>query len=254
MDSDKLSFSKDVADTIGVEAAVILKFIEDNKISLNSIEDIAEIISEKFSFMEEQKIVSSIEKIVGLGLIKIKSDKYHKVKLKFPHKSKLDKSNILDSGWEPSREAIEVLELGGIDLDFVYLKLKEFRIYWKEKNVQKDNWNSIFINYIRKEWVQFNSKTKGMPFIMADDWMPSSSALDILELSEIKKETALSYLGEFILFWKENGAALKTWNVKFVDFVKRKEIGSYNDKNEPGKFTKTFKERKSDQSWAEEIE
>ena len=254
MDSDKLSFSKDVADTIGVEAAVILKFIEDNKISLNSIEDIAEIISEKFSFMEEQKIVSSIEKIAGLGLIKIKSDKYHKVKLKFPHKSKLDKSNILDSGWEPSREAIEVLELGGIDLDFVYLKLKEFRIYWKEKNVQKDNWNSIFINYIRKEWVQFNSKTKGMPFIMADDWMPSSSALDILELSEIKKETALSYLGEFILFWKENGAALKTWNVKFVDFVKRKEIGSYNDKNEPGKFTKTFKERKSDQSWAEEIE
>ena len=254
MDSDKLSFSKDVADTIGVEAAVILKFIEDNKISLNSIEDIAEIISEKFSFMEEQKIVSSIEKIAGLGLIKIKSDKYHKVKLKFPHKSKLDKSNILDSGWEPSREAIEVLELGGIDLDFVYLKLKEFRIYWKEKNVQKDNWNSIFINYIRKEWVQFNSKTKGMPFIMADDWMPSSSALDILELSEIKKETALSYLGEFILFWKENGAALKTWNVKFVDFVKRKEIGSYNDKNEPGKLTKTFKERKSDQSWAEEIE
>ena len=254
MDSDKLSFSKDVADTIGVEAAVILKFIEDNKISLNSIEDIAEIISEKFSFMEEQKIVSSIEKIAGLGLIKIKSDKYHKVKLKFPHKSKLDKSNILDSGWEPSREAIEVLELGGIDLDFVYLKLKEFRIYWKEKNVQKDNWNSIFINYIRKEWGQFNSKTKGMPFIMADDWMPSSSALDILELSEIKKETALSYLGEFILFWKENGAALKTWNVKFVDFVKRKEIGSYNDKNEPGKFTKTFKERKSDQSWAEEIE
>ena len=227
MDSDKLSFSKDVADTIGVEAAVILKFIEDNKISLNSIEDIAEIISEKFSFMEEQKIVSSIEKIAGLGLIKIKSDKYHKVKLKFPHKSKLDKSNILDSGWEPSREAIEVLELGGIDLDFVYLKLKEFRIYWKEKNVQKDNWNSIFINYIRKEWVQFNSKTKGMPFIMADDWMPSSSALDILELSEIKKETALSYLGEFILFWKENGAALKTWNIKFVDFVKRKEIGSY---------------------------
>ena len=66
MESDNLSFSKDVADTIGVEAAVILKFIEDNKISLNSIEDIAEIISEKFSFMEEQKIVSSLEKIAGL--------------------------------------------------------------------------------------------------------------------------------------------------------------------------------------------
>ena len=254
MKSDNLSFSKDVADTIGVEAAIILKFVEDNEINSNSIEDIAEIISEKFSFMEEQKIVSSLEKIAGLGLIKIKSDKYRKVKLKLPHRLGTNKSNIMNSDWEPSSEAIEVLKLGGIDIDFASLKLKEFRIYWKEKKAQKDNWNSVFINYVRKEWVQFNSKNKGMPHTMADDWMPSSSALDILELSEIKRETALSYLGEFILFWKDNGAALKTWNVKFVDFVKRKEIGSYNSKNEPGKFTKTFKERKSDQSWAEEIE
>ena len=29
-----------------------------------------------------------------------------------------------------------------------------------------------------------------MPHTMADDWIPSSSALDILELSEIKKDTA----------------------------------------------------------------
>ena len=254
MKSNDLSFSKDVADTIGVEAAIILKFVEDNEITSNSIEDIAEIISEKFTFMEEQKIVSSLEKIAGLGLIKIKSDKYRKVKLKLPHRLGTNKSNIMNSDWEPSSEAIEVLKLGGIDIDFASLKLKEFRIYWKEKKAQKDNWNSVFINYVRKEWVQFNSKNKGMPHTMADDWMPSSSALDILELSEIKRETALSYLGEFILFWKDNGAALKTWNVKFVDFVKRKEIGSYNSKNEPGKFTKTFKERKSDQSWAEEIE
>ena len=254
MKSDNLSFSKDVADTIGIEAAIILKFIEDNKITSNSLEDISEIISERFSFMEEKKIISSIEKIAGLGLIKIKFDKYNKVKLKLPHRSGSNKSNTMNSDWEPSREAIEVLELGGINIDFASLKLKEFRIYWKEKKVHKDNWNSVFINYIRKEWVQFNSKNKGMPFTMADDWMPSSSALDILELSEIKKDTALNYLNEFILFWKDNGAALKTWNIKFVDFVKRKEIGSYNIKNEPGKFTKTFKERKSDQSWAEEIE
>jgi len=252
--SENFSFSKDVADTIGVEAAIILKFIEDNKIPLNSIDDLAEIILEKFSFMEEPKITNSIEKIAGLGLIQIDSNKYSKVKLKLPHSSRSKKLNPIDSDWEPSREAFEVLELGGIDTDFAFLKLMEFKIYWKEKKVQKDNWNSIFINYIRKEWVQFNSKNKGMPHTMSDDWMPSNSALDILELAEINKDTAISYLSEFILFWKDNGAALKTWNVKFVDFVKRKEIGSYNSKNEPGKFTKTFKERKSDQSWAKEID
>ena len=123
MESDNLSFSKDVADTIGVEAAVILKFIEDNKISSSSIEDIAEIILEKFSFMEERKIVSSIEKIAGLGLIKIKSDKNHKVQLKLPQKSRSGKSNILDSDWKPSREAVEVLELGGIAVSYTHLTL-----------------------------------------------------------------------------------------------------------------------------------
>ena len=254
MKSDNFSFSKDVADTIGVEAAIILKFIEDNNISSHSTELLSETLLEKFSFMEEEIILKSIEKITSLGLVKTKSKKLNKVKLEIPRGARSDKISHMDFDWAPSKEAIEVLDLGGIDRDFVFLKLKEFKIYWKEKKVKKDNWNSVFINYIRKEWVQFNSKNKGMPFTMADDWMPSSSALDILELSEIKKETALSYLSEFILFWKDNGAALKTWNVKFVDFVKRKEIGSYNTKNEPGKFTKTFKERKSDQSWAEEIE
>jgi hypothetical protein len=148
--SDNLSFSKDVADTIGVEAAVILKFIEENKVASNSIEDITEIILEEFSFMEEKKIVSSIKKIAGLGLIKIKSDKYRKVQLKLPHRARSDKLNIMHSDWEPSREAIEVLELGGIDIDFASLKLKEFRIYWKEKKVQKDNWNSVFYKLYKK--------------------------------------------------------------------------------------------------------
>ena len=254
MKSDNFSFSKNVADTIGVEAAIILKFIEDSQIPLKSVEEITEIILEKFSFMEEQNIVQSIQKIADLGLLKIDTDKYRKSTLKLPYGSISRNSNFMNSEWRPSREAIEILELGSIDIDFALLKLKEFKIYWIEQKVQKSNWNSIYINYIRKEWVQFNSKNKGMPYTMDDDWMPSISALDILELSDIKKETALSYLSEFVLYWKENGAAFKTWNVKFVDFVKRKEIGSYNSKHEPGKFTKTFKERKSDQSWAKEIE
>ena len=62
------------------------------------------------------------------------------------------------------------------------------------------------------------------------------------------------YLKEFILFWQESGTALKTWNVKFIDFVKRKELGSYNVKNEPGQFTKNFQERQDDKSWTEEFD
>ena len=52
--SDNLCFQKNVADTIGVEAAVILRFIEENKISASSIEDIVEIISEEFFYGRER--------------------------------------------------------------------------------------------------------------------------------------------------------------------------------------------------------
>ena len=82
MKSDNFSFSKDVADTIGVEAAIILKFIEDNNISSHSTELLSEILLEKFSFMEEEIILKSIEKITSLGLVKTKSQKLNKVKLK----------------------------------------------------------------------------------------------------------------------------------------------------------------------------
>ena len=40
----------------------------------------------------------------------------------------------------------------------------------------------------------------------------------------------------------------------FIDFVKRKELGSYNVKNEPGQFTKNFQERQDDKSWTEEFD
>ena len=62
--------------------------------------------------------------------------------------------------WLPSPETYEVLELGGISRDFSESKIKEFRLYWIEKNLKKDNWNIIFINFVRKSWVEFNSENQ----------------------------------------------------------------------------------------------
>ena len=58
---------------------------------------------------------------------------------------------------------------------------------------------------------------------MNDNWKPSDSALDVLEMAEIKR-ICFKIFKEFILFWQESGTALKTWNVKFIDFVKRKRV------------------------------
>ena len=153
--------------------------------------------------------------------------------------------------------------MGGINKEFIESKVSEFKLYWLEKNQIRDNWNVLFVEFIRREWVKEKSENKGLPVCIDDNWSPSLDAFDILELANVSKNDALKHLKEFILYWKENGTALKSWNSKFVDFVKRKEfIGSYEEKdgkknnryNEPGEFSQQFKERTKDDSWAENLE
>ncbi len=143
---------------------------------------------------------------------------------------------------------------------FFERKLIEFRLYWIERGQDRNNWNSTYIDYIRREWAKEKSSNKGLPFTINNEWVPSNDVFDILELSEITKDSASKYLREFILYWEENGSAFTTWNSKFIEHVKRRHLGDQSINNEeskkhsePGKFTKDFAERKSDTSWASEI-
>ena len=250
---DEIKFSSEVAETLGINAAIILRYIQDHDAGI--ISDLSFFkaeIKKKLPFLNHGEIHDSVEKLRSLKLITVK---HEKLKLSARANSQnFTGATCMHTEWLPSPETYEVLELGGISRDFSESKIKEFRLYWIEKNLKKDNWNIIFINFVRKSWVEFNSENQGLPFTMNDNWKPSDSALDVLEMAEIKKESALKYLKEFILFWQESGTALKTWNVKFIDFVKRKELGSYNVKNEPGQFTKNFQERQDDKSWTEEFD
>ena len=184
-------------------------------------------------------------------------------KLKLPSNNIVASRRKLESTWNPSIQAYEVLSMGGINRIFIDNKINEFKMYWLEKNQLRDNWNVLFVDFIRREWVKENSGNKGLPVCIDDQWTPSSDVFDILELAHVSKVDALKHLKEFILYWKENGTALRSWNSKFVDFVKRKElIGSYEEKNdkktkrhnEPGEFTQKFDERTKDGSWAENLE
>ena len=100
-----------------------------------------------------------------------------------------------------------------------------------------------------------------MPYTITEKWFPDEDVFDILNLSDITKDSALKYLREFILYWKDKGSAFTTWNSKFIDHVKRRHMMidnmTNNEKNkkhlEPGKYTQDFKTRKNDDTWANEI-
>ena len=264
---EKISFEKEVAETLGIESAIILEIYKLKNIN-NSLaeEDFYNQVLAQCSFIDLKVIKQSFEKLKRINLIKFKSDKKEEnlsansFELRTPKQNFKDSKTRLSHSWIPEKETIDVLEMGGISIDFAKTKLKEFKIYWVERNQPRDNWNILFIDYIRREWAKEHTANKGLPYCMNKTWLPNEDVYSVLSLSQITKETALKYLKEFIIYWEDNGTALKSWNSKFIEYVKRKELElinkdgkKNNGNNEPGKFSKGFTERKDDQSWAKEF-
>jgi hypothetical protein len=261
-DYDKISFSREVAETLGLESAIILEYCKSKKINFsNHIKDLIDLVKKDLPFIDHKIAEISINKLVNYKLIP-KADNNSKAanyKIQSPRINNAYKTKI-DPEWVPSEEALEILKMSQVSDEFHKNKLREFRLYWQERGQERNNWNTSFIDYIRREWAKDQSSNKGLPFSISSDWVPSEDVYDILELSDIKKESAIKYLREFILYWKENGAAFSTWNSKFIEHVKRRHLGNQstdNEKNkkhiEPGKYKKDFSSRKGDSSWASEI-
>ena len=261
MENKHLSFSAEVAETLGIESAIILDLYKQNKLdNISSYEDLINSILKHISFIEISIIKSSLDKLIKFDLIKMADSKTEKkYKVKSPGVNQ--ETNKLNNDWIPSTETKEIINMAEISDEFCDLKLKEFKIYWIERGQKKNNWNMTFIDFIRREWAKENSSNKGLPYTIDENWYPDDDVFDILNLSEITKDSALKYLREFNLYWKDKGAAFTTWNSKFIDHVKRRHIMndniSKNEENkkysEPGKYKQDFNARKNDNSWAKEI-
>ena len=260
MGDKKISFSEEVAETLGLESAVILDLYNKNILNNNSYDDLFNAIKENATYLSAETIKSSVDKLVKYKFIKVHGDD-KKQNFLVRSASKNIESNSLSDNWMPSNETYEVIAMTKMPEEFVSLKLKEFKIYWIERGQQKNNWNSTFIDFIRREWAKELNSNKSVPHMIDENWYPDDDVFDILNLSEITKDSALKYLSEFILYWKDKGAAFTTWNSKFIDHVKRRHILNSNIGNneedkkhsEPGKYKQDFKTRKNDNTWAKEI-
>jgi len=255
-----LSFSTEVAETLGLECSIILSLYNKNDLEdISSYEGLVKSAKKKLNFININIIKESVKKLISFDLISIEDIDIKNYKIKTPNKS--NQSSQIQFDWNPSDEAKEVLSMIDIDENFYKTKLKEFKIYWTERGQKKNNWNSTFIDYIRREWAKENNSKQILPHCIDENWYPNDDVFDILNLSEINKDSALKYLREFILYWKDKGSAFTTWNSKFIDHVKRRHMMNDNIGNneenkkysEPGKYTQDFKTRKNDNTWAKEI-
>ena len=152
-DNENIYFVKEIAETIGLEPAIILAYIQKNPDLLkNNTQDLIKILNQDLSFINNlTTLEDSLNKLIKLKLIKIndKTSNIHQLRVPLKNQRHL---KAIDNKWKPDLEAYEVLAFGNIPAEFINNKLKEFKIFWIEKKQNKDNWNKIFIDFIRREW------------------------------------------------------------------------------------------------------
>ena len=129
-DLDKISFSKEVAETLGVETAIIYELYQSNKITNSKdIESLAESIKKEAPFLKQESIENNINKLVKYNFIKI-NKKPTNYGIRLAGNTNFDRLKM-NSDWQPSKEAIDIMNMSEVSEDFCIKKLQEFKLYYK---------------------------------------------------------------------------------------------------------------------------
>ena len=301
MSEKKYSFSKEIAESLGIIEAIILDFFQNNpkNFSLDTLKN-------EFRFLDVSQIENSYKKLNNLGLFKIiptkdnsskpdvtmnfypsedlvkqacnlgieedflgdqlpsfnlfwkgkdlkphlKESKFLQYALKnWREKEKIEyqesKKVLIDSNWRPSEDAISILKSLDINDSFIESLLPEFILFWKEKRVKSNSWNSTFLNHVKKQWARKNFKLDSDKenYPMSKNWAPSEDCMKVLEVTNIPVDFIESKLPEFRLYWIDAGEISTNWNNKFINFVK-------NSWEKDSKKSSNILERLGNTEWA----
>lgn len=172
----------------------------------------------------------------------------------------------IERRWQPSEDALEILQRIGIAPQFIEDAIAEFVLYWRERGEATTTWNSKFIAHVKRQWPRFKSSLQhdSEPQIIPANWQPNNDVFDILRLANIDREFAEGLIREFVLFWRDTKQLHASWNTKFLQHVKfhwakqhqlpTQQAGNYaqrqhSDRTGQTAAKSTF-ERLTDRSWA----
>jgi len=131
--------------------------------------------------------------------------------------------NTIPGNWQPDTHTMAQLAQHNIPENFAFEQLPEFVTYWRESGEAQRSWGAKFISWVIRKWREFeaqrNRQEQNSP--IHDTWWPSLDAMEVLTVhAGIKPAFVEDAVPEFILYWKERGDALKTWNSKFIQHVR----------------------------------
>ena len=139
-----------------------------------------------------------------------------------------------DRAWQPSVDAMEILQQAGIDAAFAESVRAEFILYWRERGGPPTEVNSRFVEHVRRRWLRHTSQMHHStePTRMARNWTPDPAVFETLKMAGIDEIDAKALLPEFVMYWVDSNEVHTSWNSKFLQHVKRQCRGAgYGDQN-----------------------
>ena len=134
------------------------------------------------------------------------------------------KEVAMSEGWQPSADAMDILTVSaGINRNFVEDAIPEFILYWQERGTNSSTWNSRFIQHIKRQWASYTHTLQmdTTPRPISNDWHPDETVFDILKMGNIDRQFAQNLVPEFIIYWRDSGHLVSSWNTKFLQFAKK---------------------------------
>ena len=166
-------------------------------------------------------------------------------------RSKTNELKPVDRQWQPSADALEILQINiGIPADFVDQMTPEFVLYWSEKGVQADDWNSRFIRHVKTRWAYHTHEIENdtAPRPISRDWQPNVDTVEHLHnYSNISIEQIEAARTEFVIYWLERNEPRPSWNKIFLDYAKSRSSNKTSDQSTRDR---SIAEDLTDRSWA----
>lgn len=222
----QLTFSPDLAATIGLEPAILLQGIGPSiprspgrwhALVLSALE-------KQFPFWSGDRIRQLLQELADLGIIALlPGDDRNSVRVAAattsPHSERPPEPQP-PQNWQPAESVLDLLSLNhGIDRAFSMQQLASF-----ERGAADHTRDSRFRQHVLSAWRRQQRQHPAFdistPPPFDSQWQPSADALEIMTRGGVDPEFIDSIRPEFILYWRERGGPPREVNSKFIGYVR----------------------------------
>jgi hypothetical protein len=228
----QLTFSPELAATIGLEEAVLLQELgirlSDSQWATYNLST----LQQSLPFWSADHILVLVKRLVDLGILsQAAQGQANQLMLRVAASSSINPINPAaenrsvthrePSTWEPNAALVELLTLNhGIPEHIVRQAQQSFLPNsGREADTQ---FRQHVLAHWRQQPPQRHAFEVQTPVPFGRNWQPSEDALEILLQAGIDARFAESVRAEFVLYWTERGGAPKEINSRFVEHVRRR--------------------------------